>query len=91
MEQRAFAAKAGVSFSGVGYWLYKIRREQGEGRIFSHQSPKWTLRVGVCSMAIGCQSSLQPYCRNETCATISRYRYYGVMRTSVERASISRS
>ena len=31
MEQRAFAAKAGVSFSRLKYWLYKIRREQAEG------------------------------------------------------------
>ena len=32
MEQRAFATKAGVSFPGLKYWLYKIRRQRAKAK-----------------------------------------------------------
>ena len=56
MEQRAFAAKAGVSFSRLKYWLYKIRREQAEGRrrrgvlLLSDQTTQFA--VVECSMML---------------------------------------
>ena len=32
MEQKAFAKNAGISWSAMQYWLYKGRRERGEGK-----------------------------------------------------------